>query len=64
MIPPAEVRKLQGLSSEQELKAAARALGIAPGIVVGRLQHEGWLPQTHLNGLKVSYHWPQEEGND
>jgi len=64
LIPPAEVSKLQGLSSEQELKAAARALGIAPGIVVGRLQHEGWLPQTHLNGLKVSYHWPQEEGND
>ena len=29
------------------------ALGIAPGIVVGRLQHEGWLPRTHLNGLKV-----------
>ena len=64
LIPPAEVSKLQGLSSEQELKAAARALGIAPGIVVGRLQHEGWLPRTHLNGLKVSYHWPQEDSHD
>ena len=37
------------------------ALGIAPGIVVGRLQHEGWLPRTDLNGLKVSYRWPEEE---
>jgi addiction module HigA family antidote len=57
LIPPAAAQKLQGLRSEQELKAAATALGIAPGIVVGRMQHEGWLPRTHLNGLKVSYHW-------
>jgi len=31
--------------------------------VVGLMQHQGWLPRTHLNGLKVSYHWP-EEGRD
>jgi hypothetical protein len=61
LIPPAAAQKLQGLRSEQEVKAAAMALGIAPGIVVGRLQHEGWLPRTHLNGLKVSYRWPEEE---
>jgi HTH-type transcriptional regulator/antitoxin HigA len=30
----------------------AAQLGIAPGIVVGRLQHEGLLARTHLNGLK------------
>jgi hypothetical protein len=63
-IPPAAAQKLQGLRSEQEEKAAAMALGIAPGIVVGRLQHEGWLPRTHLNGLKVSYLWPEEESHD
>ena len=27
--------------------------GIAPGIVVGMLQHKGLLPWTHLNSLKV-----------
>jgi hypothetical protein len=43
--------------------AAAETLGIAPGIVVGRMQHEKWLPRTHLNGLKVSYRWPQEESH-
>jgi len=58
LIPPAAAQKLQGLRSEQELKDAATALGIAAGIVVGRMQHEGWLPRTHLNGLKVRYHWP------
>ena len=30
----------------------AEELHIAPGIVVGRLQHEGQLPRTHLNKLK------------
>jgi len=41
-----------------QLIPPAAALGIAPGIVVGRMQHERWLPRTHLNGLKVSYQWP------
>lgn len=35
----------------------AESMGIAPGIVVGRLQHEGALPYNHLNGLKVKYEW-------
>jgi hypothetical protein len=41
-----------------QLIPPAEAMGIAPAIVVGRMQHEGWLPRTHLNGLKVSYQWP------
>jgi HTH-type transcriptional regulator/antitoxin HigA len=63
LIPPAAAQNLQGLRSEQEVRAAAEALGIAPGIVVGRMQHENWLPRTHLNGLKVSYRWQEEESN-
>ncbi len=39
--------------SKAEVNAFAERLSIAPGIVVGRLQHEGYLPHTHLNGLKV-----------
>jgi hypothetical protein len=34
--------------------AFAKEIGIAAGIVVGRLQHEGDLPRTHLNDLKRS----------
>ena len=64
LIPPAAAHKLQGLRSEQELRAAAEALGIAPGIVVGRMQHEGWLPHTHFKHLKVSYRWPEEVSHD
>jgi Zn-dependent peptidase ImmA (M78 family) len=64
LIPPAATQKLQGLRSEQELMAAATGLGIAAGIVVGRMQHEGWVSRTHLNGLKVSYHWLEEQSDD
>ncbi len=36
----------------------ARQLGIPPGIVVGRLQTEGWVPwKSSLNRLKVRYQW-------
>lgn len=37
-----------------EVLAFAKQLGIAPGIVVGRLQHDRNLPPSHLNDLKRS----------
>lgn len=38
--------------SSAEVTAFADRQRIAPGIVVGRLQREGKIPWTHLNGLK------------
>ena len=35
----------------------SRSLGIAPGIVVGRLQHEKIIPFSHLNALKIQFTW-------
>lgn len=43
--------------SERAVRAFADEQGIAPGIVVGMLQHGGYLPWTHLNGLKVRLEW-------
>ncbi len=40
-----------------EVRNFAETVGIAPGIIVGMLQHEGVLPWTHLNGLKVRLTW-------
>ena len=40
-----------------DVKSFAKEIGIAPGIVVGRLQHERLLPMTHGNKLKVYYDW-------
>lgn len=40
--------------SEQTVREFAKEQGIAPGIVVGRLQHEGFIPwNSPLNSLKV-----------
>ncbi|MGF1474968.1 MAG: HigA family addiction module antitoxin [Geminicoccaceae bacterium] len=36
----------------------AERQGIAAGIVVGRLQHEGRLPWNRLNSLKTKFVWP------
>ncbi len=35
----------------------AESAGVSPGIIVGRLQHEGLLPRTHLNGLVRKLSW-------
>jgi addiction module HigA family antidote len=42
----------QARFTAQAIQRFAAELGIAPGIVVGRLQHEELLPFTHLNELK------------
>lgn len=58
LIPPEEyaVFAHRRLSIE-EVVTFARRIGIAPGIVVGRLQHDGYLPKSHLNGLKKRLTW-------
>jgi hypothetical protein len=48
------------MRAEAAVVQCASEIGIAPGIIVGRMQKEGWLPWTHLNGLKVRYTWTQE----
>jgi HTH-type transcriptional regulator / antitoxin HigA len=44
------------ISAESVQRFAAQA-GVSAGIVVGRLQHEGLLPRTHLNGLVRTLSW-------
>ena len=59
LIPPAQMRRL--LKHERLSLAAiesfADEIGIAPGIIVGRLQHEKVLPMDTGNKLKVFYRW-------
>lgn len=64
LIPPGEIERLQRLAeagriSKLDVRSFAEEVGIHPGIVVGRLQHEGWLPYSHLNDLKVRLQWGQ-----
>ena len=63
LIPPADYRQFHartGHFSEVEVKAFAKEIGIAPGIVVGRLQHDKRLEINHLNGLKQRLIWAED----
>ncbi|GAA3443487.1 ImmA/IrrE family metallo-endopeptidase [Planomonospora venezuelensis] len=52
LIPADHLPRLHELRSLESVKEFAHELGIAPGIVVGRLQHEGIWPHRQGNGLK------------
>ena len=46
-----------GSFSHTRVSAFASTVGIAPGIVVGRLQYEERIPWSSLNALKVRLEW-------
>jgi HTH-type transcriptional regulator / antitoxin HigA len=55
LIPPAKLKHFMATNQRMSKNAVisfANELGIAPDIVVGRLQHDHKLPRTHLNGLR------------
>jgi len=63
LIPPAEFTALvrPGVTlSERTIREFAKRVGVSPGIVLGRLQHEKRIPWNRFNHLKVKYLWPHE----
>jgi HTH-type transcriptional regulator/antitoxin HigA len=52
LIPPADAHELPGLTSDTTVRAFAARIGVAPGIVVGRLQHDEHWPYSRGNNLK------------
>jgi HTH-type transcriptional regulator/antitoxin HigA len=64
LISDDDARRLSKLArpnvAKTEIIGFAQEIGIAPGIVVGRMQKEGWIPWSHLNGLKTRYEWADE----
>lgn len=57
LIPPAELRKFAptNYTSDDEIVAFARLIGIHPGIVAGRLQHDKIIPLNRCAKLKEKY---------
>lgn len=57
LIPRSQFADVAGRSSfaREEVVEFSAGIGIHPGIVVGRLHHEGLLPHTHLNGLRERF---------
>lgn len=54
LIPPQHAAALPGLRSKAEVIDFARRLGIHPGILVGRLQHDKFIEPSWMNDLKQS----------
>ncbi|WP_309232595.1 ImmA/IrrE family metallo-endopeptidase [Cylindrospermum sp. FACHB-282] len=64
LIPPGELKRF--LASGQQMSKVnimqfAAEIGIATGIVVGRLQHDYDLPPSHCNDLKQKFDWVLDE---
>lgn len=63
LIPPAKLKEFvqnwkPGLYlSKRDIRAFAAEIGITPGIVVGRLQHDKYVPFSHYNDLKRTFVW-------
>jgi addiction module HigA family antidote len=63
LIPDAELERLRqsGSYSPVTIKAFADDVGVSPGIIVGRLQHERLIPYSHLTGLRTRLEWSKEQ---
>jgi hypothetical protein len=59
LIPPDQLKSFLRATSftPAHIKEFAAELGIAPGIVVGRLQHDRHLPHSYCNDLKRKLKW-------
>ncbi|WP_127557742.1 helix-turn-helix domain-containing protein [Saccharospirillum alexandrii] len=55
LIPRQHSTRLTELRSKSDVVEFARELGIHPGIVVGRLQHDGHIEHHWMNDLKQSF---------
>lgn len=60
LIPEKYEEELPLLQAKQAVNEFAHRIGIHPGIVVGRLQHEQFIPVTWMNDLKASFCWKNE----
>ena len=61
--PAFDQLRRQRLFTNQAVQHFAAQLGIAAGIVVGRLHHEKLLAHTHLNGLKRHFDFKEPGSN-
>lgn len=58
LIPPSELKRFAPTknTSDEEIISFANSIGIHPGIVAGRLQHDGIIASNRCRELKEKYH--------
>jgi HTH-type transcriptional regulator/antitoxin HigA len=54
LIPAEAAHELPQLKSKDAVRQFARRIGIHPGIVVGRLQHEKFIDPSWMNDLRAT----------
>lgn len=59
MIPKQYSHALAGLKTRDAVQTFARQIGVHPGIVVGRLQHDGLIEVSWMNDLKQSFRFAE-----
>ncbi len=59
LVPKQYDAHLQSLDSPRAVKSFAAQLGIHPGVVVGRLQHDRLLSYSAMNNLRVRYEFAE-----
>jgi Zn-dependent peptidase ImmA (M78 family) len=59
LLPPRPLAEFirRGVLTNESIHAFAEAMGVAPGIVVGRLQHDNVLAKHQGNKLKQKANW-------
>jgi HTH-type transcriptional regulator/antitoxin HigA len=60
LIPPQYAGKLHEIALAADAESFAKAIGIAPGIVVGRMQHDGLIPHGQWTQLIVRYRFADD----
>lgn len=59
LIHPQHAGKLPFLKNKSQIRSFAAEIGVSPGIVVGRLQHDKLLHRSWCNDLKRTYKWAE-----
>ena len=59
LIPPCQDAEMRSLRSGGSIRAFARRVGVHPGVVVGRLQHERLLGFRQLNAFKETFEFDE-----
>jgi len=59
LIPPSHAGRLPYLKNRNQINSFAQAIGIAPGIVVGRLQKDALVFPSAFNDLKRKLSWDE-----
>lgn len=60
LLPRSLDDRLKRTRSETQVLALASEANVHPGIIVGRLQHDGRIPFNQLNRLRVRFHFTED----